>query len=139
MALLQFSCGSEEESVPAEPNDMVEDMIPDATQTGMGTFTTYAHNLSGTATLLLDNTGNKIVRLEDFNMTAGPDVYVFISRSNNYSKANVVEVARLTLGYTDSDININLTTSSTAITSEHKFILVYCLQFNSLFGYAELK
>ena len=139
ISLLQFSCGSEEEVAPSgSPNGMVNDMIPgDKNRSGMGTFTSYAHNLSGQAVLLQDDAGSNTIRLEDFNMTSGPDVYVFVSRSNNYSKGNVIEVAKLTSGYTDSDINFNFT--SAAFTSEHKFVLVYCVQYNSLFGYAELK
>lgn len=139
ISFLQFSCGSDEEVMPSgSTNDMVNDMIPiDKNSIGMGTFMSYAHNLSGKAVLLEDDAGSKTIRLEDFNMTAGPDVFVFASRSNNYSKGNVIEVAKLTSGYTDSDINFNFT--SNTFTSEYKFILVYCVQYNSLFGYAELK
>lgn len=134
---LAFSCGSEEEVVPDTTNDMVMDMTPDDQDAkGMGVFTSYAHNLSGKAILLSDNNSNT-VRLEDFNMTAGPDVYVFVSRSNNYSQANVIQVAKLTSGYVDSDINLSF--NSAEFTREHKFVLVYCVQYNSLFGYAELK
>ena len=138
VAMLTFSCGSEEEVVPSgTPNDMVMDMTPSGQdKQGMGVFTGYAHSLSGKAVLLTDGNSNTI-RLEDFNMTAGPDVYVFVSKANNYSQSNVIEVAKLTSGYTNSDIN--LTFSSVEFTSEHKFVLVYCVQFNSLFGYAELK
>lgn len=138
VAIVTFSCGSEEEVVPAgAPNDMVMDMTPSGQdKRGMGVFTGYAHSLSGKAVLLTDGNSNTI-RLEDFNMTAGPDVYVFVSKANNYSQSNVIEVAKLTSGYTDSDINLSF--NSAEFTSEHKFVLVYCVQFNSLFGYAELK
>ena len=106
-------------------------------QTGAGVFTSYAHDLSGKASLFCGDDDNKAIRLEDFNMLAGPDVYVFISKSNNYSKANVIEVAKLTSGYMDSDINFDF--KSQSFTSEYKFVLVYCVQYNSLFGYAELE
>jgi hypothetical protein len=137
VSLLLFSCGGEEE-VPSGPQDMVADMLPDdKDQRAVGTFISYAHSLSGKAVLLQDDAGSKAIRLEDFNMTAGPDVYVFVSRSNNYSIANVIEVARLSSGYTNSAINFNF--NSPEFTSDHKFVLVYCVQYNSLFGYAELK
>jgi hypothetical protein len=136
-AIVTFSCGSEEEVPAGAPNDMVMDMTPSGQdKQGMGVFTGYAHSLSGKAVLLTDGNSNTI-RLEDFNMTAGPDVYVFVSKANNYSQSNVIEVAKLTSGYMDSDINLSFT--STQFTSEYKFVLVYCLQANSLFGYAELK
>ena len=114
------------------------DMAPDdKKQTGAGVFTSYAHALSGKASLFCGDDENKAIRLEDFNMLAGPDVYVFVSKSNNYSKANVIEVAKLTSGYMDSNINFDF--KSHGLTSEYKFVLVYCVQYNSLFGYAELE
>jgi hypothetical protein len=134
-AVLFTSCG---EDTVSGPNTSVMDLVPDdKEQTGDGVFTGYAHDLSGKASLFCGDDGSKAIRLEDFNMVAGPDVYVYISKSNNYSQANVIEVAKLTSGYMKSDINLAF--SSTSFTSEYKFVLVYCVQFNSLFGYAELK
>ena len=136
VATLSISCG--EETFSGGPTRSVMDMAPETKkETGAGVFTSYAHDLSGKASLFCGDGDNKAIRLEDFNMVAGPDVYVFISKSNNYSKANVIEVAKLTSGYMDSDINFDF--KSQNFTSEYKFVLVYCVQFNSLFGYAELE
>lgn len=136
LAILSTSCG--EETLSGGPNMSAMDMTPaDKNETGMGTFTGYAHALSGKAILFCGDGDNKVVRLENFNMLAGPDVYVFVSKSNNYSKANVIEVAKLTSGYMDSDINFEF--KSQGLTSEYKFVLVYCVQYNSLFGFAELQ
>ena len=137
VATLSLSCG-EEETVSGGPNSSIMDMVPEnKKQTGAGVFTSYAHDLSGKASLFCGDDDNKAIRLEDFNMLAGPDVYVFISKSNNYSKANAIEVAKLTAGYMDSDINFDF--KSQGLTSDHKFVLVYCVQYNSLFGFAELE
>jgi hypothetical protein len=137
VATLSLSCG-EDETVSGGPNSSIMDMAPEnKKQNGAGVFTSYAHGLSGKASLFCGDDENKAIRLEDFNMLAGPDVYVLISKSNNYSKANVIEVAKLTSGYMDSDINFDF--KSQSLTSEYKFILVYCVQYNSLFGYAELE
>jgi hypothetical protein len=136
VAAFSISCG--EETVSGGSNRSIMDMVPEnKKQTGAGVFTSYAHNLSGKASLFCGDDDNKAIRLEDFNMLAGPDVYVLISKSNNYSKANVIEVAKLTSGYMDSDINFDF--ESQHFTSEYKFVLVYCVQYNSLFGYAELE
>ena len=136
VATLSLSCG--EETVSGGPNSSIMDMVPEnKKQTGAGVFTSYAHDLSGKASLFCGDDDSKAIRLEDFNMLAGPDVYVFISKSNNYSKANAIEVAKLTSGYLDSDINFNF--KSQDFTSDHKFVLVYCVQYNSLFGFAELE
>jgi hypothetical protein len=135
-ATLSLSCG--EETVSGGSNSSIMDMVPEnKKQTGAGVFTGYAHDLSGKASLFCGDDENKAIRLEDFNMLAGPDVYVFISKSNNYSKANAIEVAKLSSGYMDSDINFDF--KSQGLTSDHKFVLVYCVQYNSLFGFAELE
>lgn len=136
VATLSTSCG--EETVSGVANISVMDRAPEnKQQTGAGVFTSYAHDLSGKASLFCGDDDNKAIRLEDFNMLAGPDVYVFISKSNNYSKANVIEVAKLNSGYLDSDINFDF--KSQSFTADYKFVLVYCVQYNSLFGYAELE
>jgi len=136
LAIACVSCGEEELS--RGPNNSIMDMAPEnKTQTGAGVFTSYAHDLSGKASLFCGDDDNKVIRLEKFNMVAGPDVYVFVSKSNNYSKANVIEVAKLTSGYMDSDINLDF--ESQSFTSDYKFVLVYCVQYNSLFGFAELE
>lgn len=138
VSTVAFSCDSEDDMSTAGIDNMVMDMPPDNTdQNGMGTFTSYAHNLAGKAILLTNDAGKRVVRLEDFTMTSGPDVYVFVSKSNNYSQANVIEVAKLTSGYTDSNINFDF--DSSGFTSDYKFVLVYCIQYNSLFGFAELE
>jgi hypothetical protein len=136
LIFLVTSCG--EEDISTGNNSTASDAIPEGkNETGEGTFTGYAHALSGRASLLCGADNNKVVRLEDFNMLAGPDVYVFVSKTNNYSKANVLEVAKLTSGYKDSDINLEF--NADKYNSDYKFVLVYCVQFNSLFGFAELK
>ena len=135
-ATLSTSCG--EETVSGGPNSSIMDMVPEnKKQAGTGVFNSYAHDLSGKASLFCGDGDTKAIRLEDFSMLAGPDVYVFVSKSNNFSKANVIEVAKLTTGYLNSDINFDF--KSQSFTSEYKFVLVYCVQYNSLFGFAELE
>ena len=136
MAAACLSC--DEETISGGPNNSIMEMVPsNKEQIAIGTFTSYAHNLSGKASLFCGEDGGKAIRLEDFNMVAGPDVYIFVSKSNNYSKGNAIEVVKLTSGYMDSDINFDFKLPE--YTNEHKFVLVYCVQYNSLFGYAELK
>src|SRR5690349_1633306 len=68
-----------------------------------GTFTSFAHGLEGMAKVYTQTNGEKILRFEKFTMTAGPDVYVFFSRSNNYGAANVIALSKLTKGYSRSE------------------------------------
>jgi len=109
----------------------------DSTTLKRGAFVSYEHNLMGAASLHVDSLGAKTIRLEEFTMTQGPDVHVYISKSNNYSKANTIEIGQLTASYSNNAIDFSI--DSIAYGDDFKFVLVYCLQYNALFGYAELK
>jgi len=140
-ALLIFllcACDDPADSMSVLPSplpDMATDIPPESPAIKRGTFTSYEHNLMGSAALYQDTVGRHTIRLEGFTMTQGPDVRVYISRANNYSNANTIEVAGLRESYTNDNIVIPLGNYS----SEYKYVLVYCLEFHSLFGYAELK
>jgi hypothetical protein len=79
----------------------------------------------------------RTLRLENFTMTPGPDVYVFVSKTNNYSAANTIPITMLKESYNNSNLSLALDDQIDLTT--HKFVLVYCVQFSSLFGYAETK
>jgi len=122
-----------------KPNDeMINDDPTTAVDTiGEGTFTGYQHSLAGDAILYTEVSGNKILRLEDFNMTAGPDVYVYLSTTSSFN-AGAIQVAQLAVNTNYTNSNINFTVSSPSYTSSYKYVLVYCVQFSALFGYTEL-
>lgn len=135
-----MSCKSEDPKpdMGLLPEPVVSPNPPENAQAlTMGDFTSYAHNLAGRSTLYVGDADKKILRFEEFTMTQGPDVYVFLSESNNYSKANVIPIAKLTEGYSDASLHFNV--DSSIDLNIHKFVLVYCVQYNSLFGYTELK
>jgi len=100
-----------------------------------GAFTSYEHNLKGSVTLHLDTLDGAFIRLEEFTMLQGPDVRVYVSKSNNYSQANTIEIGSLKDSYLNENIDIPIANYS----ETYKFVLVYCLEFHSLFGYAELE
>src|SRR5690606_25011901 len=130
--LLNFSCKKEEQ----RPTLMVNDTSTVASDTvGRGVFVGYQHSLSGSALLYTDINAAKILTMTDFNMTPGPDVYVYLSTTASYSASNVIEVTKLTTGYTNSTLNYTLT----GYDPKYKYVLVYCVAFNALFGYAELE
>jgi hypothetical protein len=134
LVLVLVACKKDEEL----PTQVVNNMATNVSDTiGQGTFTSYEHGLGGRAILYNETTGARTLRLENFNMTPGPDVYLFLSTTSSYSAANVIEIQKLTTGYSNS--NINFPVNSTNYTPAHKYVLVYCIQFSSLFGYAELK
>jgi len=118
-------------TVTSEPPSEDSDTI------GEGNFTGYDHGLSGSAVLYEEgDPAVKKLRLYDFNMTAGPDVYVYLSKTSSYSAGNVLEITRLTTGYTNSSLTYDVTNAN--YSSDYKYVLVYCVQYSSLFGYTEL-
>jgi hypothetical protein len=134
------ACTANDEPKPLETTDLQEppkDVDPpsDTIATSMGTFASFAHSLSGEA-VIYTVTGNKrILRLENFTMNQGPDVYVFLSKTNNYSAANTIAVASLKENYSNTNLTVNV--DDMVDLNVHKFVLVYCVQYSSLFGYAE--
>jgi hypothetical protein len=136
------ACNSNEDPKPLEVEDLQEPSqngTPPANSiaTTMGTFTSYAHSLSGKAVIYTDQNTTRTLRLEEFTMTPGPDVYVLLSKTNNYSSANTIPIAMLKDGYTNTNLSMTLDNSIDLTT--HKFVLVYCVKFSSLFGFAEPK
>jgi hypothetical protein len=138
--LLLVACGGEEpEPVVkidlADPSEGIEVPVG-AKATAMGKFTSYAHGLAGNAVLYTDPQGMRTLRFENFKMSAGPDVYVLVSKSNNYSEANTVAISMLKGGYDNTSLSFTIDPAIDLTT--HPYVLVYCVQFSSLFGYSEL-
>ena len=120
------------------PSQQVNDLATNINDTiGIGQFTGYDHGLKGSAILYKDSSGKSIIRLENYTMTSGPDVFLYLSTGSTYSPSKVISVAKLTAGYIGSDINFPVDDSN--YTKDHKYVLVYCKQFSSLFGNALLQ
>ncbi len=139
--VLVMSCASEDDPAPMN-GDLQEPQVGSEVPTNstvltMGTFTSYAHGLMGKAFLYINAEGGRTLRFENFTMSAGPDVYVLFSKSNNYSEANTVAISMLKEGFSNQSLNIQVPDSIDLET--HKFVLVYCIQYNSLFGFSEMK
>jgi hypothetical protein len=138
-SLLLAACKKKEDTSPsitvmAPPPSTGSDTI------GQGSFTSYDHGLSGAAILYKEGTPSvKKLRLYNYNMTAGPDVHVYLSKTASYSAPNILELTKLTTGYYTNNSSINLDVTTTSYTSDYKYVLVYCVQYSSLFGYVELK
>jgi hypothetical protein len=135
------SCASSEEPTPIKKENLVDPLAggvvpPDSTPTTMGTFTGFAHSLAGNTVLYTDAQGMRTLRFENFTMTQGPDVYVLFSKTNNYSQANTIAISMLKGAYNNTSLNFEVGNSIDVET--YKFVLVYCVQFSSLFGYSEL-
>ena len=100
---------------------------------GSGTFISApGESVSGRA-LLLSNVNSYSLALENFKTANGPDLYLFISKQ--ISPNTIIDLGRLKSTNGNQvyalamPININ----------DYKYVLIYCKQYNVLFGSAELK
>jgi hypothetical protein len=95
----------------------------------LGTFApTSGISVQGKVTIFLENSQYKL-KLVDFSISSGPDLKVYLSKSNTPSEF-------VNLG------NLNPTTvyaipQNVAI-KDYKFVLIHCQQYNHLFAVAEL-
>jgi hypothetical protein len=88
--------------------------------------------VSGTAAIY-DSNGKKILLLDPFSTDNGPDLKVYLSKTENASSYIKLDKLKSTMGkqsYTIPD-GTNL--------SEYNYVHIWCEQFSVDFGHAELK
>jgi hypothetical protein len=89
----------------------------------------------GTARLIEVAPGSFVVRLEDFAVRNGPDLYVYLSPAKRSYTEGALEVAKLKA--TDGSFNVRLPNG--ADPSEMRSVLIWCKQFAHLFATARLE
>lgn len=97
-----------------------------------------AHNAEGVAKILAVNDGeteHRILRLENFKSTNGPDLYVYLSKESRSIDDGYIELARLKGNIGNQNYHI----SHDVNLEEYSYVLIWCKQFSVLFGYADLK
>ncbi len=102
-----------------------------------GTFRDGApgHNGSGTATLLRDENGQLFLRFEDFSVTNGPDLFVYLTTGGD---SNVE--AGLNLGSNKAtDGNINYEIPPSIDVSQYDSVVIWCDAANVTFAVATLE
>jgi len=90
------------------------------------------HNAEGKAKVIPLDDGTSILRLEDFESTNGPDLYVYLSTDEKAS--DYVNLGRLKA----NSGNQNYEIPEDVNLSKHKNVLIWCKAFGVLFGSAEL-
>lgn len=91
------------------------------------------HNTDGVALLIETAPGQYTLRVEEFSVSNGPDVFVLLSRSNDYDDG------ALNLGGlkgTDGAFNYEVPEGTDV--SQYQSVIVWCRQFDVLFGHATL-
>lgn len=90
------------------------------------------HNAEGRAIAIALDNGGRILRLEDFRSTNGPDLYVYIATDKSASDF-------LSLGRLKGNIgNQNYEIPAGADLAKYDTVLIWCQAFSVLFGSAEL-
>ena len=105
-----------------------------------GNFTEidFIHKGSGKALIIEDSGGRKILRLENFQVTNGPDLYVYLSKNPAPSKdkeslGDFINLGRLKGNVGDQNYEISQDIEG------YNSVIIWCRQFSALFSFATLK
>ncbi len=90
------------------------------------------HDAQGNALVIPLENGQKVLRLEDFRSTNGPDLYVYLATDSGAS--DYVNLGRLKANIGNQNYDIPAGTDL----SKYDNVLIWCKQFSVLFGSAEL-
>ena len=112
-----------------------------ATALASGNFHTVAHDTKGTATVYELPTGQRTLRLTNFETSNGPDVRVYLvaaadaTDSDTVKQAGFVEVAALKGNVGDQNYDL----PAEADLSKYRAVTIWCKRFGVNFGTAPLK
>jgi len=90
------------------------------------------HDAQGHALVVPLEDGQKLLRLEDFSSTNGPDLYVYLASDS--SASDYVSLGRLKANNGNQNYDIPAGFDLT----KYYTVLIWCKQFSVLFGSAEL-
>lgn len=128
VVLFLISC--EKEGVLTQNTNANTNVSNAAVLTSSGTFAaTSGISVTGEAKIYIENNTKKVV-LENFTISDGPDLKVYLSKSAS----------------PDEFVNLGSLTSASVYSipqqvdlTQYKYVLIHCQQFNHLFAIAELK
>jgi hypothetical protein len=90
------------------------------------------HNAEGVAKVIPLDAKSDVLRLEDFKVTNGPDLYVYLATDKQAS--DFVDLGKLKANNGNQNYDIPEGTDL----SKYSTVVVWCKQFSVLFGSAEL-
>lgn len=90
-------------------------------------------SVSGKAVLIRNTNGSYEVKLENFNTSNGPDLYVYLSKEIMPVNFIQLEKLRSTTG------NQVYPVPGSPDFMQYKYVSIHCKQYNHLFGYALLQ
>jgi hypothetical protein len=110
---------------------MMEDKMVDLSGTFSGAGD-GVHNASGTARILNLEDGSAVLRLEDFRVTNGPDLFVYLSTDRDASEYVDLGMLKANSG------NQNYELPEGTDLSKYDNAIIWCKSFSVYFGGAQL-
>ena len=97
----------------------------------MGEFVNSAHSTSGTASIDAEKT---TLTLTNFKTDSGPDLNIYLSTGLNNITSDFIDLGDIK--GRDGTYTYNLPDNTDY--TNYKYVIVWCVDFNVNFGYAEL-
>lgn len=120
-----------ESALPKAQESMMEEKMPSHSGNFVG-VNDGIHNAEGVAKVIPLDSGESVLRLENFKATNGPDLYVYLSTDKQAS--DFVNLGRLKA----SSGNQNYEIPSGTDLSKYDNVLIWCKAFGVLFGSSQL-
>jgi hypothetical protein len=119
-------------------------LAPDSTSVVLssGTFVSQAHATTGTATIIENSDGTRVLALENLDTSNGPDVHVWLSAADAVEGSNgqTGSSAYLDLGLIKGNQgNQVYDIPADADLSAYRSVSLWCVQFSVGFGAAQLE
>lgn len=108
-----------------------DDPTPPADASFIGDFISVAHTTSGVVTIDQDKT---TLTFTNFKTDSGPDLNIYLSRSSTNVTADYIDLGDMK----GRNGNYTYALPSNTDYTQYKYVIVWCVDFDVNFGYAEL-
>lgn len=123
LGILLFSCNKKEDVSPVPP------VQPDILS---GRFISSAHPTSGITCVNFDTTQ---LKLKNFRTDSGPDLNIYLASSISDIQSDYIDLGDIK----GINGNYSYTLNKSIDLSTYKYVVIWCVDFNVNFGYAQLE
>lgn len=126
--------------IPTEQQGMPALTNPSVIAGGSFTEIDAVHTAKGTVTIYQTPDNSRLLRLEDFAVTNGPDLHVYLVKNPKPRKPEEVGNDYIDLGVLQGNIgNQNYPVPTEVDLSVYRGVIIYSVQFGVIFSSAELR